>query len=149
MFKISKSQHFCIFAAMKRLILFSLSLFLLLLAPCCLWAQGSTNRAYWAYIDKYKKIAVLPLSRWPRDCSRAAQGAAVWQRKRIIISASNVIPIGRDLILLLTMISRVNIFASIKPTENLSSTIRFSLSASVTNAFFVSTYAIIKVGREG
>ena len=22
------------------------------------WAQGSTNRAYWAYIDKYKDMAI-------------------------------------------------------------------------------------------
>lgn len=58
MFKNYKSQHFCIFAVMKRFKLFFLSLFLLLLVPGCLWAQGSTNRAYWAYIDKYKKIAV-------------------------------------------------------------------------------------------
>lgn len=58
---------------MKRYYLLLLVLFLLFVLPFRLSAQGSTNRAYWAYIDKYKKIAVeqMQLYRIPASITMA------------------------------------------------------------------------------
>ena len=58
---------------MKRIILYILLISVCVLSGKKLYAQGSTNRAYWAYIDKYKKIAVeqMQLYRIPASITMA------------------------------------------------------------------------------
>ena len=58
---------------MKRIIIYILLLVACALSGQKLYAQGSTNRAYWAYIDKYKKIAVeqMQLYRIPASITMA------------------------------------------------------------------------------
>ena len=56
------------------------------------WAQGSTNRAYWAYIDKYKDMAMHQQEKYKIPASiTLAQGLleSGAGRSRLAIEANN------------------------------------------------------------
>ena len=77
---------------MKHILVCCLLVPLLLAAPFRAGAQGSTNRAYWSYIDKYKKLAVEQMQTYHIPASiTMAQGLleSGAGRSRLVTEAHN------------------------------------------------------------
>ena len=78
--------------SVKRLIIFALLLATCFFAPSRIYSQGSTNRAYWTYINKYKKLAVEQMKKYHIPASiTIAQGLleSGAGRSRLVTEAHN------------------------------------------------------------